>query len=235
MADVVVELKITLETPLSIGAGGSSGALADKTIVRDGWGRPFIPGSHVKGRARHAAEALARALGLHVAELWQRRGEPVADPACVVRAIFGGPTGWRGASSATDRVDIAPLRFRDLHVPGDPPEKEDRLGMRRRGIRPSVAINRRRGIAEDARLLFQEATVEGLTFANPLAIVGTLAEERQLALLVAALRMLDRWGGAKSRGLGWARVEVAATWDGRPFVATPEALDPLLRRWEGGT
>jgi CRISPR/Cas system CSM-associated protein Csm3 (group 7 of RAMP superfamily) len=233
MAEVVVALQITLETPLSIGAGGSSGTLADKAIVRDGWGRPFIPGSHVKGRARHAAEALARALGLHVAELWQRRGEPVADPACVVRAIFGGPTGWRARGTTPARDDIAPLRFRDLRLLDDAPARADPGGLRRSVIRPSVAINRRRGVAEDARLLFQETTVAGLTFANPLAIIGTLAEERQLALLVAALRMVDRWGGAKSRGLGWARVDVAATWDGQAFAVTPDALDPLLRQWEG--
>jgi CRISPR/Cas system CSM-associated protein Csm3 (group 7 of RAMP superfamily) len=233
MADVVVALQITLETPLSIGAGGSSGSLADKTIVRDGWGRPFIPGSQVKGRARHAAEALARALGLHVAELWQRRGESLLDPACPIRAIFGGPTGWRDRSSAPARGDIAPLRFRDLRLRDDAPVREDTRGLRRSVIRPSVAINRRRGVAEDARLLFQETTVEALTFGNERAIAGTLAEERQLALLVAALRMVDRWGGAKSRGLGWARVEVAATWDGQAFAVTPDALDPLLRQWEG--
>ncbi|PDW00304.1 hypothetical protein CJ255_20815 [Candidatus Viridilinea mediisalina] len=42
-------MTLTSHSALSVGAGGSSGTLADKSIVRDGWGRPLIPGSQLKG------------------------------------------------------------------------------------------------------------------------------------------------------------------------------------------
>jgi CRISPR/Cas system CSM-associated protein Csm3 (group 7 of RAMP superfamily) len=216
------------QTPLSIGAGGSSGTLADKAIVRDGWGRPIIPASHLKGKARHAAEALARALGQTVAELWA----PERDPSCPIQRIFGGPGAGPAPQGYSGRPDISPLRFRDLQLEGDFDAIDDSLGLRRGVIRPSVAINRRRGVADDQRLLFQETTVETLVFSRADAIVGQLAEQRDLALLLVALRLIDRWGGAKSRGLGWAAVEAQAYWDGAQFAVTPENLEQHLLAWE---
>jgi CRISPR/Cas system CSM-associated protein Csm3 (group 7 of RAMP superfamily) len=63
MTLLVIDLTITLDSALSIGAGGSAGTIADKSIVRDGWGRPTIPGSQVKGKLRWAIEQLLRGLG----------------------------------------------------------------------------------------------------------------------------------------------------------------------------
>jgi CRISPR/Cas system CSM-associated protein Csm3 (group 7 of RAMP superfamily) len=221
MPGVEISLTITMLTPLSIGAGGSSGTLADKSILRDGWGRPIIPGSHVKGKARHAAEALARALG------W-----PVTDPMgehdedCVIQPIFGAPIRWP-----------SPLRFNDLVLVEPLPDgatspgRTDASGLRAEQLRPSVSINRRRGVAEDERLLVQETTAEGIVFANERAIVGVLDKESHLALLMAALRLTTRWGGAKSRGLGWASVEATAKFDGVEFGG--ERFADALRAWEG--
>ncbi len=232
MPDVRIDLRVVLQTPLSVGAGGSSGTVADKSIIRDGWGRPIIPGSHLKGKARHGAEALARALGQPVAELWPPQGAPTRDPACPIQRMFGGPSASPAREGHIGRPDIAPLRFRDLPLEGDFASSDDVLGLRRGVIRPSVAINRRRGVAEDQRLLFQETTVEALVFHREDAIVGQLAAERDLALLLVALRLIDRWGGAKSRGLGWAAVEVRATWGGAAFAPTLDELERHLRVWE---
>lgn len=50
---------LTTRTGLHIGAGGSGDPLGtDLPVVRDGSGRPFIPGSSLKGVLRSAAEAL---------------------------------------------------------------------------------------------------------------------------------------------------------------------------------
>lgn len=218
MPEVVIDLTITTLTPLSVGAGGSSGTLADKSIVRDGWGRPLIPGSQVKGKTRHAAEALARGLGYSVADQMS-----TFDKRCVIQPIFGAAGSRR-----------SPLHFSDLLLVeqgSDPsnPVDHDVTGLRTGHVRPSVAINRRRGTAEDQRLLFQETTVGGVVFANSQAIVGRLNSERELALLLAALRLTTRWGGAKSRGLGWAEVRAAASWNGAPF--DDSAFATAFRNW----
>src|SRR5262245_39989577 len=135
MITVQIRLTVMTTTPLSIGAGGSAGTLADKTIVRDGWGRPIIPGSQVKGKARHTAEAIAAALGIP----GQQSFDDDESAMNVIRAIFGSPR-WP-----------SPLRFADLiGFSGDARlDAPESLRWRRVGeLRPSVAISRRRGTAE---------------------------------------------------------------------------------------
>lgn len=213
---VSIGLTITFETPLSIGAGGSSGTLADKSIIRDGWNRPIIPGSQIKGKTRHMAEALARSLGLQVAETPQEK-----DEQCVIQAIFG------ASGRLRSRLFFHDLPLREPETEQTQPGKDDRYGLRQAVQRPSVSINRRRGVAEDQRLLVQETTIPDIQFHNPRAIVGTLEHDRELALVVAALRLISRWGGAKSRGLGWVKdVQMTMTpaFDDEQFAAA-------LREW----
>lgn len=70
-------LEAIIDSALCIGAGGSTGSLADKPIVRNAEGNLIIPGSHLKGRLRHECEKLARSLGWWVAE------SPNAEALCV--------------------------------------------------------------------------------------------------------------------------------------------------------
>lgn len=195
MPDVRIALTITADTALSVGAAGSAGTLADKSIVRDGLGRPIIPGSQVKGKLRSAAEQLLRSQGQDIPtpfEAWPR-----AEQASLIRTLFGSPQ------------QASPLRFADL-IADIEPQVAQMPGLSR--IRPSVTINRQRGTAEDQRLLLLEAAREGLVFQAKEAITGKLDEQAQAALLWAALRLTDRWGGAKSRGLGWCTVEARVYW-----------------------
>lgn len=216
MPDIEIHLTITMRTPLSVGAGGSSGTLADKSILRDGWGRPIIPGSQIKGKARHSAEAIARALHLSVAD-----GFDTVDPNCVIQAIFGAPGKLR-----------SPLRFNDLALrePAAPTTIDPDAALREGRLRPSVSINRRRGVAEDERLLIQETTAESVIFENERAISGILPDERSLALLVAALQLTMRWGSAKSRGLGWAEVQIVSRYNTTVFAE--KDLRAGLGGWE---
>jgi CRISPR/Cas system CSM-associated protein Csm3 (group 7 of RAMP superfamily) len=218
--EVRITLIITSETALSVGAGGSAGAIADKAIIRDGWGRPIIPGSQIKGRARHHAEAIVAALGLP----GQPHFDDDAAPENLIRAIFGSP---RQAS---------PLRFVDLAAfSGERAELDTpaALAWQRLGaLRPSVALNRRRGTAEDARLLLQETAPEGLQYSSypHASISGRLPDLAHLALLWAALRLSTRWGGAKSRGLGWSQVAMQIEADGQPV--DPPLLSAALHELE---
>jgi CRISPR/Cas system CSM-associated protein Csm3 (group 7 of RAMP superfamily) len=166
MIDVEVSLEVLSETPVSVGAGGSAGTLADKVIARDSRNLPIIPGSQVKGRVRHAAEAIARSLGLRVPRSFDDNTDTI------IRRIFGSPQ-YR-----------APLHFTSAARP---------------------------------------------------AIVGTLPDIEHLALLWAALRAVDRWGGAKSRGLGWATTRMQVIVNGQPQHDDDleAALRSLVKRGEG--
>jgi len=196
MTQLRIELTITTESALSIGAGGSAGAIADKSIVRDGWGRPVIPGSQVKGKLRWAVEQLLRGLGQDIPAPFEPRERVESDN--LVRALFGSPE------------HRSPLHFADLPLALVREEQAADLPRHLSQVRPSVSINRRRGTAEDARLLLQEIALEGMAFRADAAISGDLGgpkpPEQYAALLWGALKLTDRWGGAKSRGLGWATI-----------------------------
>lgn len=210
-------LTITSQTPLSIGAGGSSGTIADKSIVRDGWGRPLIPGSQVKGKLRWAAEQLLRGYGRDIPA-------PGEEQESEIRILFGSPE------------HRSPLRFADL--PGvvgelhqmdilrDSPEQHRTL------IRSSVALDRRRRTAADRLLVFQEVAPEVLRFHAEDGITGAVPDLRYSALVWAAARLTTRWGGAKARGLGWATLEVTVTLDDTPYGDDElrEALRELLSK-----
>lgn len=183
MPKLRIALTIKIETALSVGAGGSSGTLADKSILRDGVGQPIIPGSQVKGKTRWAIEQLLRTLGKDIPTPFEEDAN-IMEKKTLVKALFGTPQ------------QRSPLRFANLCTE----EKQSH-------IRPSVSINRKRGTADESRLFFEESTIAGIRFVHETAIAGDLQDERHAALLWAALRSIDRWGGAKSRGFGWATVD----------------------------
>lgn len=194
MPDIRIHLSIVAETAISVGAGGSAGSIADRVIVRDALGRPLIPGSQVKGKARHAAEAVLAGLDLPVPTHFDD------DTDTLIRRVFGSPQ------------HPSCLRFADL-VCDVPAAQARQPGLT--SLRPSVALNRRRGTAEEERLLLIEAAREGMVFTGERAITGQLATLTEVALLWAALRLIRRWGGAKARGLGWATVEPQVFWKGQ--------------------
>ncbi|MCS6882478.1 MAG: RAMP superfamily CRISPR-associated protein [Oscillochloridaceae bacterium] len=199
-----IALTITSRTPVSVGAGGSVGALADKSIVRDGWGRPIIPGSQVKGKLRWAAEQLLRGLGQDVPTPFE--GPKREELPTLVRDLFGSPR------------QRSPLFFADLPgVIGDPARLDalrDSPEQRRSQIRPSVALDRRRRTAADNLLVFQETALETTSFYSERAITGRVDSLDHVALLWVAAGLSTRWGGAKSRGLGWAEVTARVWVDG---------------------
>lgn len=217
-----IELAITPRTPLCVGASGSSGGLADKTLLRDGWNRPIIPGSQLKGRLRHACERVAAAMGAPICAApypatmcpYYELGQPITRLArepidlaraegarrqCVVCALFGSP------------IYLSPLAFDDLvftpPLPAFPPLRPYAAHER---LRSGVGIDRRRRAAQEEVLYLTETADAGTPFRG--AIHGRwlntpAAEARALAgLLLAGLRLTTRWGGGSSRGLGWAEV-----------------------------
>jgi CRISPR/Cas system CSM-associated protein Csm3 (group 7 of RAMP superfamily) len=197
-----LELVAEVEMSLCVGAGGSSGSLADKPLLRTADGRLVIPASQVKGRLRHQCERIARSLGWPVCESPKAQTMCPQWPHtpnghCLICRIFGNP-------ALPSRV-----LFSDL-VCAEPQETVPTV------LRPGVTINRRRGTAEDARLYFLETTPvrAGLKFVGSLHILQDVPSENVFPqddppqtrmLLSAGLTLIDALGGSKSAGLGWVR------------------------------
>lgn len=241
---LTLSLTIAIDTALSIGASGASTVLADKVAVRDAYDRLIIPGSHVKGRLRHACEEIARALGHTVCEAPRpdtmcpqfddtglepripRFGsdgtettldDPRGQPCCVICQVFGSPA----CPSA--------LTFSDL-VYMDPAAGEAPTGRwdAQPTLRPGIGMDRRRGVVSEKRLYYIETTPAGLggsslgqgnsqhgAFCGTQAITGNVRKAAHAYLLLAGLAFIRNWGGGRSRGFGWGRIRAEGEVDGK--------------------
>ncbi|HKG22538.1 MAG TPA: RAMP superfamily CRISPR-associated protein [Blastocatellia bacterium] len=195
------EIKAVLSTGVSIGGAGVGSTLADKPVVKDAFDRFIIPGSHLKGRLRHECEKLVRALGEEVCEspraesmCPQLAGLPEENKSrikkvggiCPVCKLFGNP-------AIPSAILVSDLVW------------EERWTTET--IRNRVAINRRRGTAEDRRLFFIETTPTGveLEFKGRLFVLRAL-EPQERKLVAAGLAQINALGGGKSGGSGWLRL-----------------------------
>lgn len=214
-----VRLTAIIETALCVGAGGSSGSLADKPIVRNAEKNLLIPASQLKGRLRHECEKIAR--GLH----WPTCESPNPQTMCPQRA---GLTenferdeykilGYNGHHCLTCQIfgnPVLPSRviFDDLICT----EKAENLPPE--VLRPGVTINRRRRTAEDEKLYFLETSPANL----PLIFKGQIHIQPNLTLVTpnrpdyakviiwAGLKHIHALGGSKSAGLGWLDWQISA-------------------------
>ena len=202
-----INLTATIDSALCVGAGGSSGSLADKPIIRNAEKKLLIPASQLKGRLRHECEKIARALQWSICEspkaetmCPQRRGLDgnfkreayivTADPIeknrhCLICQIFGNP------------VLPSQVLFDDLICTEDPENLSE-------VIRPGVTINRRRQTAEENKLYFLETSPANaqLQFQGDIHFLPNCPDFDK-ALIYAGLQHINALGGSKSSGLGW--------------------------------
>lgn len=208
-----------IDTALCVGAGGSSGSLADKPIVRNAEGNLLIPGSQLKGRLRHECEKIARGLGWEVCESpnagkmvirrdnapdkFKRSDYEVSGYNdtyhCLISQIFGDP--------------VLPSRIivDDLICTEDPDNLPE-------VIRPGVTINRSRGTAEENKLYFLETSPANvsLKFEGQIYLLPNCPTYAK-PLILSAFKHIHALGGSKSAGLGWL------SWDKLPeFKPTDE-------------
>jgi CRISPR/Cas system CSM-associated protein Csm3 (group 7 of RAMP superfamily) len=202
------QITAVIDTALCIGAGGSSGSLADKSIVRNSEGNLLIPASQLKGRLRHECEKIARGLN------WAICDSPNPETMCPQRAGLTGNferTEYK-ISGYKDQYHclicqifgnpVLPSRviFDDLICTEDPDNLPEVL-------RPGVTINRRRRIAEEQKLYFLESSPANaqLRFTGHIHLSGMPVYTE--ALILAGLRHIHALGGSKSAGLGWLHWE----------------------------
>jgi CRISPR-associated RAMP protein (TIGR02581 family) len=231
-----LEGRLTTRTALHIGAGGSGDPLGtDLPVVRDGSGRPYIPGSSLKGVLRSAAEAL-----FHGAPFADRAPRP---PLSACRIMAGLPCVThqfveevRKEKEAENRARMDPTRpadvsrmvaetvwaescticrlFGSLELASrvrfpDLPLADENLPPLE--LRNGVGIDRDKGLAADRVLYDFEAVPPGTSFR--LTVVLDNPDDADAGLLLYLVHELDQGnlalGGKASRGLGLVQVQ----WD----------------------
>lgn len=223
---VVVRMPIRAETVTGLRVGGDRDvamAGTDLPLLRLPDGRPYIPGSSVKGVLRSAAERLLAARGVGVCDILNeneerrcggsggRRGNPVAyDELCWPCRLFGSPH-WAGR-----------LWCGDLAPDGAVPTV----------VRDGVAIDRGELKAADRLKFDYEVVPPGAVLQGEVRVDDP--EPGDVGLVLALWDLVDAgivtFGGGASRGLGRLRLLepvtpsrlAASTW--RPGSA-PELLD----------
>lgn len=194
---------------MRVGAGKSFDVAAtDQPVIRDGLGRPYIPGSSLKGALRSALEQTVRGLGskqLRSCDLFEDpcikatdRGEAtkqlpfdhVQETICDVCGLFGSPF-------LASRIFIRDLPQKDPET-SPPPEVRDGVGLNR-DLRTA-----QRGIKYDF-----EAVSAGTRFEMEILLENP--DDIQRALTFKLLEFLDEGqillGGLTSRGLGRVRLQ----------------------------
>jgi CRISPR/Cas system CSM-associated protein Csm3 (group 7 of RAMP superfamily) len=217
------QITAVIDTALCVGAGGSSGSLADKPIVRNSQGNLLIPASQLKGRLRHECEKIARGLR------WDICYSPNPQTMCPQRAGLTGNferteyhvSGYEGHHCLICQIfgnPVLPSRviFDDLICTEDP---DNLLEV----LRPGVTINRRRHTAEEQKLYFLETSPVNAQLRFTGHIHLSRVSVYAGALILAGLRHIHALGGSKSAGLGWLR------WEFPNFSVEQAAWDFLAR------
>ena len=169
----------------------------DLPVIKDANGRPFIPGSSLRGAVRAHIERIVRAFEPSVGN-----GKGALDPIDVRKynSLYDGKSEEQifEVSSRVDQVFGSPkrasrVRFTDQPLLTEGAEPE---------LRDSVAIDREKESV--ANKYDFEAMPAGVRFA--LEIVAENLDDAELGLLLLGIRELERGniriGGFKGRGLG---------------------------------
>jgi len=236
---LLLEGEMICETGLHIGAGKGSLDLggADNPVVKDAFGRPYVPGSSLRGKLRSLLEQSA---GLVAAPdliyLSRRRGQEVRihqsdEPGDEIGLLFGRNPGRveRVSGDAVETTTATPARLTVydalLEIDSITESMRENLDDELTEVKSENAIDRLT-CQSSARTL--ERVPAGAKFRVRLVLDILCPEDRELAPKVAeGLRLLedDALGGGGSRGSG--RIRFAgwkAVWRSRSYYAagTPE-------------
>ena len=229
---VLFDFRLTCQTGLHIGAGKSTDfAGSDLPVVRDASGRPFIPGSSLRGVLRAGIESFSLSLGL--GELHQQTPEEslkgVPEELAqgwkeldLVKRLFGSVEEKKGARNGSETRSISygsRLQISDAIC-------EDAVLFE---VRDGVGISRETRTAAQAVKFDVEVVPAGTRFHGRVRFKNPA--DYEVGLLAQALWMLGEGllllGGKSARGLGWVGVE----------ITKPRELDAraLLAREIGGS
>lgn len=229
---------LTAQTALRIGAGRAYDLLGDDLpVVKDALERPVIPGSSLKGALRAYAERVLRTLE----PLTQRPAgapllscDPLVDPCLTNEAV----TAIKGQKNADEqlrkrscwacRLFGAPwmaskVLVKDLAV-------QEAAWFGHFDHRDGVSIDRDKGTAQDKRRYTLAVVPKETPFDFEMVVME--ATDAEWGLLLLALEGVNNGlvllGGARSRGLGSANLEV--DWERVEEITPQNALAALGSR-----
>ena len=232
LGKLILEADLTCETGLHIGAGKGTLEIggADNPVIKDSFGRPYLPGSSLRGAMRHALE---RALDLvkndEIVYLSRRRGQEVRihqsnrpnDEVCL---LFG-------RSSEAGATAIARLAVSDSKLDADSitPAMHEYLDDEMTEVKSETAIDRLTAQSSSRTL---ERVPAGARFRVRLVLDILCPEDRELlAPVVQALRLIEDsgLGGGRSRGSGVVRFsKISGQWRSKGYYAAGEAAAEVL-------
>ena len=231
---LILEGELRCETGLHIGAGKGSLEIggADNPVVKDAFGRPYVPGSTLRGRLRSLLEqAGGLAVPSELVYLSKRKGQEVRihqsnrpdDEICL---LFGRSPGRmeRVSGETLDASAASPARLAVYDAPlveeSITASMRDNLDDEITEVKSENAIDR---ITSQANPRTLERVPAGARFRVRL-VLDVLCEEDKVLLsrVLEGLRLIedDSLGGGGSRGsgrVGFADLRLA--WRGRTFYA----------------
>lgn len=240
---LILQGDLHCETGLHIGAGKGSLEIggADNPVVKDAFGRPYIPGSSLRGKLRSLLEqASGLAVPSELVFLSKRKGQEVRihqsdrpdDEICL---LFGRNPGRmeRVHGESTDSNSATPSRLTVYDAPMDPDSisaaMRENLDDEVTEVKSENAVDR---ITSQANPRTLERVPAGARFRFRIVMDVLCDEDKPLfARVVEGLRLMedDSLGGGGSRGNGRVRFSgLNLTWRGRDFYATGSAEKELV-------
>src|SRR6185437_13006804 len=229
------EGELHCETGLHVGAGKGSLEIggSDNPVVKDSYGRPYVPGSYLRGKIRSLLEqSSGLAVPAELVFLSRRKGQEVRihqsdrpdDDICL---LFGRNPGRmeRVQGETLDTSQATPARLAVFDSPLDPdsitPQMRENLDDELTEVKSENAIDR---ITSQANPRTLERVPAGARFKIRMVVDLLCAEDAVLpALLIQGLSLLedDTLGGGGSRGNGRVRFDnLKLTWRSRDYYAS---------------
>lgn len=240
---LILDGDLHCETGLHIGAGKGSLEIggADNPVVKDAFGRPYIPGSSLRGKLRALLEqSSGLAVPSELVYLSRRKGQEVRihqsdrpdDEICL---LFGRNPGRveRVAGEAMESAAATPSRLTFYDAPLDldsiSAQMRDNLDDELTEVKSENAVDR---ITSQANPRTLERVPAGARFRFRLVFDVLCDEDKPLfGRVIEGLRLLedDSLGGGGSRGSGRVRLSnLKLTWRGREFYASGAAETELI-------
>jgi CRISPR-associated protein Csm3 len=232
---LILEGEMLCESGLHVGAGKGSLEIggADNPVVKDAQGRPYVPGSSLRGRIRSLLEqATGMAVPSELVYISRRKGQEVRihqsdrpdDEICI---LFGRSPGRMEKAGGGDEsgVHATPARLSVFDAPliagSITPQMRENLDDELTEVKSENAIDR---ITSQANPRTLERVPAGARFKIRMVLDLLCAEDSVLpGLLVQGLALLqdDALGGGGSRGNGRVSFDnLKLTWRGRDYYAS---------------
>jgi CRISPR-associated protein Csm3 len=220
LGKLLIEGELICETGLHIGAGKGTLEIggADNPVVKDAFGKPYIPGSSLRGRLRSLLE---QALGFvnpkQLVYVSRRKGQEVRihasdEPGDEISLLFGRAPGRveRVEGDVLNQATITPARLTvydaALQIDSITAAMRESLDDELTEVKSEAAIDR---LTSQSQARTLERVPAGASFRVKLILDVLCPEDKELvATLVQGLSLLedDALGGGGSRGSGRVRL-----------------------------